>query len=381
MILLYNLPQPSIFIKFTVLQLLWGGPDVGNKLHPRGFVLCSSLSKLTFLLGLYLASIALFGASRTAASADSKLELFIGEMAEKHGIERSELEAIFSRAHYRPAILRAVSKPAEAKPWYQYRSIFINDERIRKGVAFMKQHAEPLESARQIYGVPGALTTAILGIETGYGQRKGRYVVLDALTTLAFNDLKRADLFRYELEHYLLLTREEGMVPHKMRGSYAGAMGIAQFMPSSYRRYAVDFDGDGKRDLTRNVADAIGSVANYFEAYGWEAGAPVAVRASVEKDRASDAERRKDGSRRRIEAWKKLGVAPDRHVRSSERARLIILNGEKGPEYWLGFDNFFVITEYNHSINYAMAAYQLAVEIESKRYGAVKSAKTADPSR
>jgi membrane-bound lytic murein transglycosylase B len=322
----------------------------------------------------------LTAASPSAAEGNPGLEDFIDEMSEKHGIDRRELETIFSRARYRPAIIRAISKPTEAKPWYQYRAIFINDERIRKGVAFMEKHAEALESSRRAYGVPGALTTAILGIETGYGKRKGRHAVLDALTTLAFNYPKRAELFRYELEHYLLLTREEGMVPHKMKGSYAGAMGIAQFMPSSYRRYAVDFDGDGKRDITRNVADAIGSVGNYFDVFGWETGAPVAVRASVDKDRASQLEKGNDRSRRRIEEWKKLGVTPTKKVRGPWPARLIKLKGEKGPEYWLGFDNFFVITKYNHSVNYAMAAYHLAVEIETKRFGAARAAKTAEPS-
>jgi membrane-bound lytic murein transglycosylase B len=336
-----------------------------------------------FLAGLCLASILLFDApldatSDSPAEGKAELELFIDEMAEKHGIERGELEAIFSRAKFRPAIIRAMSKPAEAKPWYQYRTIFINDERIRKGVAFMDKHEAALESSRRAYGVPSALTTAILGIETGYGKRTGRHIVLDALTTLAFNYPKRAELFRYELEHYLLLTREEGMVPHKMKGSYAGAIGIAQFMPSSYRRYAVDFDGDGKRDITRNVADAIGSVGNYFNAFGWETGAPVAVRASAEKDQA--AALGNDRSRRRIETWQELGVTPEKEVRGPWLARLIVLKGEKGPEYWLGFDNFFVITKYNHSVNYAMAAYHLAVEIETKRFGAAKSAKTAEPS-
>jgi membrane-bound lytic murein transglycosylase B len=339
-----------------------------------------------FIAGFCLSSLPLFDAPLTARSnptaADPKLEGFIDEMAEKHGLERSELEAIFSRARYRPAIIRAISKPVEAKPWYQYRSIFINDERIRKGVAFMQKHAEALRLARQGYGVPESLTTAIIGIETGYGKRTGRHGVLDALTTLAFNYPKRAELFRYELEHYLLLTREEGMNPHKMKGSYAGAIGIAQFMPSSYRRYAVDFDGDGKKDLSRNVTDAIGSVANYFDTFGWERGAPVAVRASVKENFASGpGSAGKDSQSRRVEEWVKLGVSPDEEVPGSWRTRLISLKGEKGPEYWLAFDNFFVITEYNHSINYAMAAYHLAVEIESLRYGAAKARKAADHSR
>jgi membrane-bound lytic murein transglycosylase B len=176
-----------------------------------------------------------------------------------------------------------------------------------------------------------------------------------------------------------LLTREEGMNPHKMKGSYAGAIGIAQFMPSSYRRYAVDFDGDGKKDLSRNVTDAIGSVANYFEVFGWESGAPVAVRATVSEEFASGTEN--DARARRVEEWKKLGVSPSEKVPGSQRVKLIALTGEKGPEYWLAFDNFYVITEYNHSINYAMAAYHLAVEIESLRYGALKSTQDANPFR
>jgi membrane-bound lytic murein transglycosylase B len=330
--------------------------------------------------GFCLAAMLLLGPPLVARSdppaRGPELESFIDEMAQKHGIERNELEAIFNRARYRPAVIRAISKPVEAKPWYEYRSIFINDERIRKGVAFIDKHAKALRMARQDYGVPESLTTAIIGIETGYGKRMGRHGVLDALTTLAFNYPKRAALFRYELEHYLLLTREEGMNPLKIKGSYAGAIGLAQFMPSSYRRYAVDFDGDGRKDLSRNVADAIGSVANYFDAFGWESGAPVAVRASVTGKLASATDT--DSRSRRVEEWKKLGVFPKEEVAGSQRVKLISLEGQTGPEYWLAFDNFYVITEYNHSVNYAMAAYHLAVEIESLRYGVKKATAAAD---
>lgn len=296
-----------------------------------------------------------------------ELELFIDEMAEKHGFERVELEAIFNRARLRTSILRAISEPAERRPWHRYRNIFINDARIRDGASFMLRNAETLMMARRAYGVPEELTTAILGVETGYGKRTGSHRVLDALVTLAFQYPRRADLFRRELEHYLLLTREEGFRPWNMKGSYAGAMGIAQFMPTSYRQYAVDFDGDGKRDLRRNVADAIGSVAHYFKMHGWQPLGPVAVKAALKEGASSPLLKEGSHARRRIDEWIKIGLEPEETFPGHWTAFLIVLDAGDGPECWLGFHNFEVITLYNRSTNYAMAVYQLSREIEALR--------------
>ena len=260
----------------------------------------------TGLWGGLFAIVALFllmGAGPGAISDIPEFGTFIDEIASRHGFERDELAAVFAKARLQPAVLKAMSQPAEKKPWHFYREIFINDKRISDGAKFMHLNAETLLEARKAYGVPPEMTTAILGVETGYGKRTGRYLVLDTLATLAFNYPPRAKLFRHELEHYLLLIREEDIRPRSMKGSYAGAMGIAQFMPSSYRRYAVDFDGDGKRDLTRNVQDAIGSVGNYFKEHGWKADAPVAVRARITIDANRLWLERGSRIRRRVDEW------------------------------------------------------------------------------
>ncbi len=324
----------------------------------------------TGLWGGLFAIVALFllmGAGPGAISDIPEFGTFIDEIASRHGFERDELAAVFAKARLQPAVLKAMSQPAEKKPWHFYREIFINDKRISDGAKFMHLNAETLLEARKAYGVPPEMTTAILGVETGYGKRTGRYLVLDTLATLAFNYPPRAKLFRHELEHYLLLIREEDIRPRSMKGSYAGAMGIAQFMPSSYRRYAVDFDGDGKRDLTRNVQDAIGSVGNYFKEHGWKADAPVAVRARITIDANRLWLERGSRIRRRVDEWIELGAEPVEPVAGHWQATLIVLEGKNGPEHWFGFHNFHVITEYNHSTNYAMAVYQLSQDVEALR--------------
>jgi membrane-bound lytic murein transglycosylase B len=296
----------------------------------------------------------------------SEVELFIEKMAEKHGFGRGELKEIFRQARFRRNVIRAMSSPAEAKPWDVYRSRFVNASRIQGGLKFWSDHAQSLVFAHRAYGVPEEITTAVIGVETSYGKDTGSFRVLDALATLAFNYPKRAADFRRELEHYLLLAREEGWRPSSVKGSYAGAIGPAQFMPTSYRQYGVDFDGDGKRDLSQNIVDAIGSVANYLMAHGWVANQPVIVPARVtpEPSRHLPA-----GLHRRhsVDEWKQLGVLPEKEVPGHLEAMLIVLGTKKGPKYWLGFRNFYVITRYNHSTHYAMAVYQLSREIESLR--------------
>ncbi|HRX69617.1 MAG TPA: lytic murein transglycosylase B [Candidatus Competibacteraceae bacterium] len=292
------------------------------------------------------------------------VQVFIREMATKHGFNPNRLQAIFSRARTQPSIIRAMSRPAEAKPWYAYRDIFINDRRIRGGVKFWRAHAATLAKAERIYGVPPEIVVAIIGVETQYGGNMGNYRVLEALSTLAFDYPRRADYFRKELENYLLLTRAEGIDPLALRGSYAGAMGLGQFMPSSFLSYAVDFDGDGHRDLWDNPRDAIGSVANYFNKHGWRGGEPITVPASVSGVRYSQwVSRKLAPPTDSVASLQAQGISPSRPVRGGQSAMLLEFEGRNGLEYWLGFANFYVITRYNHSQLYAMAVHQLGQAI------------------
>jgi membrane-bound lytic murein transglycosylase B len=296
------------------------------------------------------------------------VQAFIGEMAKKHGFNPNRLRAVFSRARAQPSIIKAMSRPAEAKPWYVYRDIFINDRRIRGGVKFWRKHAATLAKAQRVYGVPPEIVVAIIGVETQYGGNMGSHRVLEALSTLAFDYPRRAAYFRKELENYLLLTRAEGIDPLTLRGSYAGAMGLGQFMPSSFLSYAVDFDGDGHRDLWNNPRDAIGSVANYFNKHGWRSGEPIAVPASVRGARYSALVSRKlSPPTHSVANLQAQGISPGEPVSRNQPAMLLEFEGRNGLEHWLGFANFYVITRYNHSQLYAMAVHQLSQTI-GQRY-------------
>ncbi|MDH4234771.1 MAG: lytic murein transglycosylase B, partial [Gallionella sp.] len=201
---------------------------------------------------------------------------FIDNMVAKHQFDRAELERVFERAQHQPSVIEAISRPATARPWTEYRASFVNPERIKFGLDFWRKHRQALQGAEQKYGVPQEIILAVIGVETVYGRDVGKYRVLDALTTLAFDFPRRSSFFREELENYLLLARDEQFDLLDIRGSYAGAMGIPQFMPSSYRKYAVDFNGNRRIDLLNEPVDAIGSVANYLRGYGWISGKSVA---------------------------------------------------------------------------------------------------------
>ncbi|MDG4554974.1 MAG: lytic murein transglycosylase B [Candidatus Competibacter sp.] len=295
------------------------------------------------------------------------VQAFIHEMATRHRFDANQLQAVFNRAQVQPSILAAMSRPAEGKPWYAYRGIFVNPSRIRGGVRFWRANAAALAQAERVYGVPPEIVVAIIGVETQYGGNMGSFRVLEALSTLAFDYPRRAAYFRKELENYLLLTRQEGIDPLTPRGSYAGAMGLGQFMPSSFLSYAVDFDGDGHRDLWRNPRDAIGSVAHYFQRYGWRTGEPVAVPARVSGTRyPALLSQRLSPPKDSVASLQAQGVAPESPVSGTQAAMLLEYQGRDGPEYWLGFDNFYAITRYNHSQLYAMAVYQLSQEIREQ---------------
>lgn len=305
-------------------------------------------------------------AAAEAAPLREAVEAFIEEMARKHAFERAELRGILREARFRPEIIRAISAPATARPWHEFRDRLIDEARIAGGVRFWAQHAPALERASREYGVAPEIIVATIGIETLYGRHTGSFRVLDALATLAFDYPPRAGFFRGELEELLLLARETGLSPSELKGSYAGAIGIPQFLPSSYRRYAVDFDGDGRIDLVNSVEDAIGSVANYYRAFGWQQGAPVAVRAVAGESETESILAAGITPRYTVAELRERRVLPIDPVEEGARVALLRLELEHGPQYWLGLQNFYVITRYNRSVNYAMAVRELAQEIRAR---------------
>ncbi|ROS01368.1 membrane-bound lytic murein transglycosylase B [Sinobacterium caligoides] len=289
---------------------------------------------------------------------------FVDEMVAEHGFERAELTELFSEAEKQQSIIDAISRPAErVKPWKDYRKIFLGGDRAERGAAFYKKYKAELDRAEQVYGVPAEIIIAIIGVETRYGSFTGRYRVLDSLSTLAFDYPPRAKFFRSELVHYLILTREQGVDPRSLKGSYAGAMGWGQFISSSYRHYAVDFDHDGHIDIWNNPSDAIGSVANYFKEHGWKAGEPVVERVAVAK--GADASKVNTGLKLRFTVGELTASGYTAHARLAKDmpANIWKLDGADGDEYWMALPNFFAITRYNHSQLYAMAVYQLSQEI------------------
>lgn len=325
----------------------------------------TTLRQTLSLLILSALSMAFASCAHTQTRQDA-FRLFAAEMEQKHGIPAAEVETLLASSEFRDDIIAAITRPAEAKPWHEYRPIFIQPKRIEEGVRFWKRNEALLDRVALQYGIPPEIIVAIIGIETRYGQFTGRHRVLDSLTTLAFGYPPRGDFFRGELEQFLLLCREESLDPHTAMGSYAGAMGKPQFISSSYRQYAVDHDGDGKRDLWSNDADIIASVANYFKRHGWHPGEWVALplqgtgrgdlKPFVEAGMQPSIPLRKllaSG----LQLPGKLNVDPEL------LGSLIQLEAEDRQEYWVGLHNFYVITRYNHSNLYAMAAYQLSREI------------------
>lgn len=307
---------------------------------------------------------------------------FEREMARKHGIGPDELADILGPATYRQEVIDAIRRPWEAKPWFKYRQLFLTEARIEGGVEFRREHADLLERARKVYGVPPEIITAIIGIETNYGGNLGRHRVVDALSTLGFSYPPRADFFRKELEQFVLLARDEGIDAAGVTGSYAGAVGMPQFIPSSYRAYAVDFDGDGRRDLWDSKADVIGSVASYLKRNGWEGGQPVAYRVELSGPLPSGvrvADRKPVKPETPAGRLRAAGIRIEPSVPDSEPVTLIRLEaGENQHEHWVGLANFYAITRYNHSNLYAMAVYQLSREIGARQRAAQGAGATAD---
>jgi membrane-bound lytic murein transglycosylase B len=300
---------------------------------------------------------------------------FIDHMVATHHYDADDLQLLFDQVKRSSRVLEAIDRPAEILPWYKYRSIFLKPDRIQQGLTFWDKHRETLNRAEQDYGIPPQIIVSIIGVETHYGASTGNDRVMDALSTLAFHYPKRSGFFRGELEQYLLLTREHGVDPLSLRGSYAGAMGIPQFIPSSYRRYAVDFDNDGKADIWNNPADAIGSVANYFRKHGWVKGGMVAVRAEARGERYLEVLTEDLTPHISSTELLKYGISQITKLPHDTKLKILNLQTENGSEIWLGLENFYVITRYNHSALYAMAVFQLSGEILRGYEGKIASSR------
>ncbi len=290
---------------------------------------------------------------------DETLE-FIDYMAQKHGYEKSYLEAIFQRAKYQERVVRIMNKqPEGTMTWERYRGIMVNESRISAGKEFINSHKQDLKRAEKIYGVPAEIIASIIGIETRYGRIKGNIRVIDSLSTLAFDYPRRSKFFKVQLEEFLLLSREENFNLEEIEGSIAGAMGYGQFMPDSYRDYAVDFDNDGVRDILNNPIDAIGSVANFLNKKGkWKPNVPIAMRArAISEVKEITSSFKPYMTEIELENF---GLEATKIIPSNLKFVPISLNLEDGYEYWLGFDNYQSISRYNRSKLYVMAVFEFS---------------------
>ena len=305
-------------------------------------------------------------AGSTALDPVAEIEPFVMRMAEDHGTPPNETRALLMDAKVLDPVLEAIRRPAERKPWHEYRKIFVTGKRIERGVEFWREHAATLARAGERFGVPPEIIVAIIGVETFYGVHRGRIRVLDALATLGFRYPRRSAFFLSELEAFVLLSNEERFDARRIKGSYAGAMGIAQFISSSYRHYAIDFDGDGSRDLMQSPEDAIGSIANYLSMHGWRAGAMIAVPAEVEGDAFRALVEQGTKPHASLASIRAKGVGFTMEAGEEEQGALIEFETKNGHEYWVGLANFHVITRYNHSSLYALAVLQLAERIRER---------------
>jgi membrane-bound lytic murein transglycosylase B len=297
----------------------------------------------------------------------AEIDSFIDDVARRNALGRDSLRELLAKAVPQPKIIELISKPAEkVAPWWQYRERFLTEERISRGVRFWQENREPLERIARERGVPPEYIVAIIGVETSYGRITGRYRVLDALATLAFDYPPRSEFFRKELEEFVLLARENKLDPLTTTGSYAGAMGAPQFMPSSYRRYAVDGGDDRTSDLWASWPDVFASVANYFREHGWETGGPVVVEARLAPDPAFQFNPRNLELDQTVASLNASGVQVDLPLAESTPALLISAEQRDGPAYRVGFRNFHVITRYNRSARYAMAVNDLAEVIAAR---------------
>jgi membrane-bound lytic murein transglycosylase B len=292
---------------------------------------------------------------------------FEAKMVKDHGFKSDDLKALFSKAEYKQSIIDAISRPAEGTmTWARYQTIFLKDRRIKMGAEFWKENKAILDRAEKQYGVDPAIIVAIIGVETRYGDITGGYRVIDALSTLSFHYPKRAKFFVGQLEEILLIAQQENVDPLSLNGSYAGAMGMPQFIPTSYTHYAVDFNNDGVRDLWGSNEDVIGSVANYFAEHKWQAGGPVAFPVKVEGSAWQDARSKHGKAMHTGLELAEMGIPIPMGIGSNAKLGFLEFEGTEGLEHWITGNNFYVITRYNHSKLYAMAVLQLAEKIRNQ---------------
>ena len=288
---------------------------------------------------------------------------FADDIAQRHGLPARPVRALIGAGQRRDDILRLMRRPAEGKPWHAYRAIFLTDQRIRQGIRFWRDHRKTLQRMAREIGIDPYTVIAVIGVETYYGGNMGSHRVLDALTTPAFDYPKRARFFSKELEHFVLLTQRQGIDALIVKGSYAGAMGLGQFMPSSYRAYARDGDADGRIDLWNSVDDAIFSVANYFKRHGWRTGEAVVAPVLAIGDTRPD---KRLKPTRTLRTVSNTGLITPTRLDPDAKVTLIELESKHGNVHWLGLHNFYVITRYNHSHKYAMAVTQLSQAIRQR---------------
>jgi len=338
-------------------------------------LLTNKFSKVVALLFALVAATQAPAAENTVYTDRKDVQDFIASMVSEHGFQSEEVRSLLASAERKQSILDAISRPAERTlEWKDYRKIFLTDDRIAGGVRFWQDNAEALARAEQTYGVSAEYIVAIIGVETRYGKHMGKYRVLDALATLGFDYPPRSTFFRKELTEYLLMTREEGMDPKAQLGSYAGAMGFGQFISSSFRAYAVDFNGDGIRDILRNKTDAIGSVANYFKRHGWRGDRQVIVPVALQDPEADELANQGEALRHTVGSLRARGVVVP-CADGAAKAALFRMESAAGTQYWVGLNDFYAITRYNHSSMYALAVHQLAQAIALARVAPVVSEK------
>jgi membrane-bound lytic murein transglycosylase B len=302
-------------------------------------------------------------------------ERFIHLMVKQHGFQEARLREQLQHIQIQPAILEAIAKPAEAKPWFQYREIFLTEARIAAGVQFWRENEAALTRIEQHYGVPAEILLAIVGVETKYGANMGKYRVIDALATLGFARPQRSEFFQKELENFLLISRTEQLDPLQPIGSYAGAMGLPQFMPSSFSAYAVDFDQDGKRDIWHTSSDALASIANYLSRNQWQSGQAIAYPVTAHSQAYQNALDHGVKPNTTVKHLRDLSVSIPKQLSDATPVKLLSFAQLDGEELWIGLHNFYVITRYNHSPLYAMAVFQLSQALAERKKSALPAAK------
>ncbi len=307
-------------------------------------------------------------------SRNAEARALILQLVSEDGLDSAKLEEVFLNAKRKDSILNLMRRPAEkTKTWHQYRDIFVTTRRIREGLAFFRQNETLLKKAEVAFDIPASIIVSIIGVETSYGSNTGNYRVIDALSTLAFdypvelkNFERRKSFFIRELKNFLVFTDQQELNPLLLKGSYAGAMGLGQFMPSSYRAYAVDFDDDGQVDIWKNIADAIGSIANYLARHGWRKGELIASTATYFGNKRENWINSGLKPIRTVGEFQSMGFAPEVFDSEASLATAMVFEGSSGEEFWMGFQNFYVITRYNHSAMYALSVFQLARAIDKR---------------